>query len=124
MFSLCIMWHTSITAKAQELQSLIHRRSVGPAAWSFACMFSPCFLLLYCHRGNRGRVSRVACGWETTAGCPLAGGDAAASGLGGLWKEWGAAHVTVARRTLFPLLAPVWIMDSARVHCQDAISYS
>lgn len=110
MFSLCIMWHTSITEKAQGLQSLIHRRSVGPAAWSSACMFSPCFLLLYCHRGNRGRVSGVACGWETTAGCPLTGRDAAASVSGG-----GA---------LLPLLAPLWIMDSARVRCQDAISYS
>lgn len=94
MFSLCIMWHTSITAKAQEPQSLIHRRSVGPAAWSFACMFSPCFLLLYCHRGNRGRVSRVACGWETTAGCPLAGRDAAASGVGGSVEGVGGPHMS------------------------------
>lgn len=67
----------------------------------------------------------MACGWETTAGCPLAGRDAAASGVGGSMEGvGGAAHVTVARRTLFPLLAPVWIMDSARVRCQDAISYS
>lgn len=68
MFSLCIMWHTSITE--ESLRTAVF----DPAAQREACSLQPHLLvqplLLHCHKGNRGRVSRVACGWETTAGCP------------------------------------------------------
>lgn len=46
LFGLCIMWHTSITQKAQGLQSLIHRRSVEPAGCRFAWVFWLFFFLL------------------------------------------------------------------------------
>lgn len=50
-----------------------------PAA-SPACS-APFFL--YCHGGNRGRVSRVACGWKTTAGCPARRQGCCCRGVGG-----------------------------------------
>lgn len=79
MFSLCIMWHTSIMEKS--LRTAVFDPVAQREAGSFACLFRPLFL--YCHGGNRGRVSRVACGWETTAGCPARRQGCCCKGVGG-----------------------------------------
>lgn len=78
LFGLCIMWHTSITEKAQGLQSLIHRRSVEPAGCRFAWFFGLFFLPPGCEAGSaegasEGRVVGATIGGRGVVGWHVAG---------------------------------------------------
>lgn len=65
LFGLCIMWHTSITEKAQGLQSLIHRRSVEPAGCRFVWFFWLFFFFFFLPPGcEAGLAEWLACGWR------------------------------------------------------------
>ena len=111
-----------MTEKPQGSPSLIHISSVGPAGWGFA------WSLFFSGREERERererereavwVGGGGMWLEKTAGCLPTGTDAAA---GAVVREHTCHSV---RLTLFSLLVSMWIMDSARIHCQDVILYS